>query len=227
MKTKFYILLLIINLTALAQNLVPNPSFENYSNCPSNQSQITYAIPWENHNNSGTPSDYLNSCATNPGYSTPSNWGNSYQVPATGNAYISLFAWFYSTHEMIGAPLISPLVAGTKYYVSLKVSPIISTSLAATHVISGLGAKFSTINFNSSNNDSLINNFAHVYSNQIISDSLNWTTISDSLIADSAYNYIFIGNFFDSNHFDTMQVAPTLVTTWFTAIGSFYYIDGI
>lgn len=29
-----------------AQNLVPNPNFENYTNCPNTISQIEFAFPW-------------------------------------------------------------------------------------------------------------------------------------------------------------------------------------
>ena len=47
------------------------------------------------------------------------------------------------------------------------------------------------------------NNFANIFSTNIITDAQNWTKISGSIIADSGYQYILIGNFFDINHIDT------------------------
>ena len=47
---------------AFAQNLVPNPSFENYSACPENISEIDFALPWTS--TTGATPDYYNSCST-------------------------------------------------------------------------------------------------------------------------------------------------------------------
>ena len=35
---------------------------------------------------------------------------------------------------------------------------------------------------------------------------MNWTKISGSFIADSAYSYVMLGNFFDDNHTDTLNL---------------------
>jgi hypothetical protein len=69
-----------------------------------------------------------------------------------------------------------------------------------------------------------LTNFAHVYSSQIIADTTNWTTISGSFIADSAYQYIILGNLFDYAHTnDSLLYGNT------SCFGSFvyYYVDDI
>jgi hypothetical protein len=48
---------------AVAQNLVPNGSFEEYTICPDFSGYVQYATGWENlHTNSA---DYFNRCQTN------------------------------------------------------------------------------------------------------------------------------------------------------------------
>src|SRR5687768_16803403 len=66
------------------QNLVPNPSFEDYDTCPEFLSQINYAIGWGSSRQ--TP-EYYNSCAIPfTVASVPHNYFGS-QYPASGNAY--------------------------------------------------------------------------------------------------------------------------------------------
>ena len=56
-----------------------------------------------------------------------------------------------------------------------------------------MGVNLSTVTHTNLN----IDNSPLFYTNSIISDTINWITISGSFIADSAYQYLMIGNFFD------------------------------
>src|SRR5689334_17274740 len=108
---------LVVHFT-FAQNLVPNPSFEQYDTCPSDISQITKAIGW--YAARKTP-DYFNVCSTDTfqgGHykvSVPTNWVG-HRTAASGNAYAGVISCttqsaFYK--EYIGAQLITPLQMGT------------------------------------------------------------------------------------------------------------------
>ena len=68
-----------------------------------------------------------------------------------------------------------------------------------------------------------VKNFAHVYSNQIISDSAVWTTISDTIIADSAYTYLVIGNFF----VDSLTMGIKYFNNGYSECSSYYFIDDV
>jgi len=89
---KFILLLLILSFELRGQNLVSNPSFENFNNCPTTSGQIHYADFWFQPNSlsmswqppSGS-SDYYNVCGTT-GAGIPSNFGG-FQFARTGNAY--------------------------------------------------------------------------------------------------------------------------------------------
>ena len=74
---------------SFAQNLVSNPSFEEYSSCPDGIGQISYAIGWEPCGPS--TEEYFHFCGA-PDYSVPENWFG-YQYAATGKAYAALFSY--------------------------------------------------------------------------------------------------------------------------------------
>src|SRR5690606_1183313 len=107
------------------ENLVPNPSFEQYDSCPRMVGGYDdfYVSQWQKCN--GTP-DYINRCATETTLvSVPCNaWGC--QEPATGNGYVGVIGLGPSSvetyREIVGTQLTEPLTVGQTYYVSFKAS---------------------------------------------------------------------------------------------------------
>ncbi len=213
MKYLFFNLIILFSCYAMqAQNLVPNPSFEEHTGCPDCLEGVDLSNGWSSYR--PTP-DYFNKCSQGCSGVPDNFWGD--QNPATGNAYSGLTTYYSypDTREFIGRKLSTALSIGVKYFASIKVSRANSSGLnCATN---NLGILFSTKSYN----DSLpTKNFAHVYSSSIIYDSLNWVIISGSFIADSAYEYIIIGNFFKD-----------AVTDKFIFYGSdcnaYYYVDDV
>jgi hypothetical protein len=82
-----------------------------------------------------------------------------------------------------------------------------------------LGMHFSTVP-NSSMNPITIDNSAQVYADSVISDSSSWTQVYGFFIADSAYEYLSIGNFFTDS-------ATTHISLDTSAALAYYYIDDI
>lgn len=74
----------------LGQNLVPNPSFEQYEECPWNYTEyaIKKLIPFWFVPTKGTP-DYFNKCGRN-GSGIPQN-RHGIQFPHSGNGYVGIF----------------------------------------------------------------------------------------------------------------------------------------
>jgi len=205
---------LLLSTSAGAQNLVSNPDFETYSSCPSGPDELYKAVGWNSFRN--TP-DYFHTCATVVQFSVPyNNFG--YQQPYSGNAYGGFWAFDYSSsyREIIGRQLSDVLTIGQKYYVSFEVALIVYGQCGCDKI----GAKFSTVPF-SFTSPAPINNFAHVYSSVAIIDTINWTRVSGSFIADSAYNYIMLGNFFDNANTDTTQIIGNPNCT------AYYYLDNV
>lgn len=229
---KNLLLILIFVLSSLntysQQNLVPNPSFEDTIQCPIN-GFITNCQGWYPYSSSP---DYFNSCVPSwYAYAIPNNL-HGFQSPASGQAYSGIYTYVegetdYSLNrEILGSNLVSSLIIGQKYYVSLKVSLGTNTSNTGHSLATNkIGALFSTVPFSNTNPSTIppIENFAHVYTDSIIKDTIGWTSVFGSFIADSSYSYISIGNFFKVTSTDTIHL---IANNPFTP-NSYYYIDDI
>jgi hypothetical protein len=221
MKKIWKYFLMLISMNVNAQNLVPNPSFEDTVACPSMLGLINNSIGWNSFRESP---DYFNSCAPNAGFSNPSvpvnSWG--YQYPRTGNAYagVTTFSILSANwREFTGIQLTQALSIGQSYFASFYISRAVNNINHMNIASSKIGMLMSTVEF-SSINPAPVGNFAHVYSDTLISDTSNWVLISGFFLADSAYQYLIIGNFFNdslTNHvvFDS------------SATYAFYYVEDI
>jgi hypothetical protein len=201
-----------------AQNLVPNPSFEDTVLCPHFANQIDHAANWHASRNSP---DYFNVCDMITGSGTaavPSNF-LGYQYPYTGDAYVGFIAYTRSAlngREYFTCQLTNNLVIGSLYNVSMYVNWSGSTSL--TVACNKIGMRFSTSDYNMTNN-APVDNYCQFHSDSIVTDSINWILLSGSFTADSAYSYLTIGNFFVDSLTDTLYYPP--------ASHAYYYADDI
>ena len=207
------------------QNLVPNPSFEEYISCPGAADEFNLAKGWSSYSYSP---DYFNTCATTPTVLIPTN-AFGYQYAASGKAYSGLLAYVTLTlsgiknyREYIGERLSNNLTKGTKYYVSFKVSLgyRVEPLAPATCASNNLGVQFTNIPYNPGK-PRLTNN-SQINEKSIITDTTNWTRIFGSFIADSTYQYIVIGNFYDNLHTDTLIMDGSNLCK-----GAYYYIDDV
>jgi hypothetical protein len=198
-------------------NLVPNPGFEVYSNCPNTSSQITYAVPW-NTPTLGTP-DYFNVCGS-AGFMIPSNaWGS--QAAKSGSAYAGFYALipaFTNGREYIQVQLSDSMVTGHNYGISLFLNFADNSNTA----VSNFGCYFSKTAPNNSTGY-ILNDTPQVKNpigNYII-DKINWVEIAGSFLAKGGEKYITIGVFDDDQHLDTITVNPNFGKEYY------YYIDDI
>lgn len=219
----FFCFISSLNFNAFCQNLVPNPSFELYTTCPTTSNYYAdLATDW---NIFGKTPDYYNSCfpdglPTN-GTDVPHSF-TGYQMAATGSAYVGFMT--YASHvfwrEYIGAQLISPLQVGSTYQISMKVVFSNDTLAYGGVACNKFGLRFGNTLY-SSLNSAPTDNFAHLYSNNVLTDTLNWTTISGTFVADSAYTFVMLGNFFDDANIDTIRMKQ--IPNW---VG-YYYLDDV
>jgi hypothetical protein len=222
-KTKTFlnlILLLILSLGLSAQqNLVSNPSFEDYYSCPNFASQIEKSTGWI----AATPTpDYFNTCATGYSWCTvPINYFGT-RTPASGNAYAGIISSEQNSEhrEIIGVELSPAVQSGTTYYASMKIALAGQVNPSNYCGLNKLGFLFSTIIYDLHNNAPTCNSCAQIYSDTIITDTLNWTTIKGSFVADSSYTYMYIGRFHQNILTDFFQIVGT-------GRNSYYYIDDV
>jgi hypothetical protein len=220
MKHLILLLLFISATNSYAQlNLVPNPSFEDTVECPQFLGQIDAAEGWSTYRNSP---DYYNGCNNSNAITVPNaNFG--FQLAQSGYAMIGLdtYAKKNSTvgnnyREYAGAELLFPLQIGVKYYFSLyAVLAERYTGFASNN----LGLRFFTNSYSLSN-PAPLDNFSHMKFDYLLTDSINWNKISGSFVADSNYQYVCIGNFYEYMNTDTLIVTP------FATI-AYYFVDDI
>lgn len=113
--------------SAPAQNLIVNPSFELFDNCPEsfNPSYKKNLLPGWTSPTSGTP-DYFNECSKGS-VGMPENWAG-YCVPREGVAYMGLYLFKEERYrEFIQGSIKTPLKKGETYVLSLDVSPSINS----------------------------------------------------------------------------------------------------
>ena len=192
-----------------AQNLVPNPGFENFLSCPVETGQLYRCQDWSSYGNSP---DYFNACSPDSIVGVPDNLFG-FQHAASGNAYagfINETGGPAPPLEYLGVQLTQALIAGQKYYASFKVS--FSGSVCPS---TKMGIRLSNVPYDSTTVQALNNN-AVVYANSVLSDTLNWYQVTGSFIADSNYSHIIIGNFFSN-----VASCPVLTYT------GYYFLDDV
>lgn len=224
MKARLAILCALTGLWGLSlkgQNLVSNPSFENYTVCPTAIGQVTYATGWTSPvNHMGSP-DYLNVCGPATISRTDDNYfGN--QVPNSGNAYIGIATWYQTApqfREYVQTQLTSPLVAGTTYQVSMYVSLGDKTS----HLTDGIQVHFrnSPISGSGTWNPLPVTPQVIQPTGSVIGDKTQWTLFSRTFVATGGEQYMVIGNFDN----DASTATQFLSAGTFTA--GYYYIDDV
>lgn len=214
---KLLMALLLPSFCCIAQNLVPNYSFEDNPTCGS---AIFSAPPW--FNPTGTTPDCWIACSPVPISGVPDNgWG--YQPARSGTAYAGLAALydinspFPNGREYIEAPLDSALVAGEKYCVRFYVNLGDSSKYAA----SSMGAYLSVDSIISTTWDNLpytpqITNPA----SNILTDKVNWVLISGEYSALGGEKFITIGNF--STNANSNIVTVNGIYDW-----GYYFIEDV
>ncbi len=217
-----YLFFVAFTMLLAQENLVLNPSFESYTACPGTSSDVDRAVGWYNAKNSP---DYFNECATNNTFKVPHNFCG-YQIPANGKAYCGLATYnsnINNYRELIIGTLTSPLVVGQKYFFSFKANKA-DSEYVFRHSTNNLGIRFTQTKYNLGNPDLssvLTDNFAHFNNSNVILDTLNWIKSKGSFVADSAYKYLMLGNFFDTSNTNLIDFGSGLGTA------AYYYIDEV
>mgnify|MGYP000885752360 CR=1 FL=1 len=223
--------LMLLVLPMRAQNLVPNWSFEEISSCPQYEGDIEKAIGWFAFRGEYS-CDLYHVCGHPDSCGVPINFVGE-QLPASGQAYAGIITfseddgWPWYLREWIGTQLTSPLEVGTTYYASLKVNltlgwgtgwPALDRVLFANDHI---GLLF-TMNQWLQDDFDAVPGYAQVYGTEVVEDTVGWTVISGSFVADSAYRYVVVGNFFSDEETNWSLMDPNGTNNL-----TYYFIDDV
>lgn len=202
-----------------AQNLVPNPSFEQADTCW----QLSgFFYPHEGPDewfSGGHSPDYFQgpACAAyGSDISAPLNH-LGFQYAQDGQCYAGVVTYSHPVpwREYLVIELSEPLVVGTTYFASFYANAAWGgTALypIARLASSNVGMRFTTDPHQWEWGDPVpaTVNYAHVYYPQILADTASWTLVSGSFVADSAYRYVMVGNHFSNTLTDTLPLGTSI-----------------
>ena len=223
-----YVILLPFLLPAVSgsgQNLVPNGSFEGYTDCPDDGNQLGGNVTgWVTSANSP---DFFHACRDSSDLGVPFNWVG-YQQPSQGDGYAGVITYKWNApfyREYVSAQFADPLVPGVPVDLSMKVAlgGYGSYWLNSPRWTSkGIGMRLSTHPYSWSFG-SVYPNTAQLYMDAVFTDTVSWVLLNISYVPDSAYQFVTIGNFFE----DSLS-APMLLDTVFGNLNSAYvFVDEV
>lgn len=225
-------LLLLICFSALgfSQNLVLNPSFESYKNCPQDIGRFNNNVAhWSAP--SGT-TDYMNSCSRTVGFKN----FNGVQRALKGKAYAGLYAFSPNSYrEYAQGKLSSKLEKGKKY----KLTYSVSLAEFSTHAIRDFSVVFTNrkINMNDVANASNISiitpkklskakkltfNFYHQNLPVFYKSKQVWLTVSIPFVAKGYETHFTIGNFENNKKTKKIKLKNSKQRQF-----AYYYLDDV
>ncbi len=219
------VLFLTSNLKAQT-NLVPNPSFEQYTICPNNTtiSGVHNSKPDDWNKPDVRNAVYFNICQNLPPHlGIPYNgFGGkfSYQYPRTGDAYVGLSYLNSGYQNYIQTQLFDSCKKGRKYYAEYDVN----LSNASKYGCNNIGMLFTknAVYADTVNQNLLLANPQILnYGNPIVTDTMGWVKISGIFTAQGGEQYLTLGNFKSESNTQTKIVTPTGYG------GSAYYVDDV
>ena len=216
-------LLLINSKSLIAQNIIPNYSFENYSALPNDYGQWYKCNDWDNVNGYAAflwpyaSPDYLHTSG-GVGVDLPvSTFGTL--SPHDGNAIMGFLAYYQTTadfREYLSVPFTEPMVAGNTYNISFWISNA-ESGWYCNGGCDRVGIQFSTGELTQVDHEP-IGGTPH-YEIPGIFWTDEWQQISFTFVADAAYDRLTLGNFYSDALTSYNDFAPYGVN------GAYYFID--
>ncbi|WP_378177109.1 OmpA family protein [Aquimarina sp. SS2-1] len=202
-----------------AQNLIPNPSFENTNaavkKLKHEMRNFGVLSDWKSLTNSPDAHhpavSEVNFAHKAPGFLK--QFGP--QEPRTGEGKIGLYVTGNNTKESVVAKLVSPLKAGKYYYFHMYVS--LGEGLVSNSCTSSIGSYF-TARVPKITETSKYK--LHIESSEMICDTKEWTKVCGVYRAKGTEKYISLGYFSDSPNGKSLRSGQSFSD-------AYYYIDDV
>ncbi len=222
---KYILWLLCTNCTVgmLSQNLIKNPSFEDFKNCPEKLGNFNDDVQFWSTPTAGS-TDYFNGCSTAMG--TPENFKGS-QPADFGVGYAGLYFYAPSDYrEYLQAELKQTLQRGKKY----KISFYVSRAERSDFAIKEFGVLFSKNKLKIPIRKELSKmhlykerenkyNYMEIGNSNFYSDTQDWILVQSQFKAKGTENFISIGNFKSNVRTRSSKTKRNAKQ------GAYYYVD--
>lgn len=212
----------------VAQNLVPNPGFEEYKKLPITfcrtakefkETVVSWTVPNE------ATSDYFHAkCKASA--STIKNNFNGFQAAEEGEAYAGMYCYLergINYSEYLQTKLLKPLKAGQRYTIQFYVSLSESSEFA----IDRFGILLLKKGMALENTSTLPYKPVVESQDSVFYDTkTGWRQVRMSFVAQGGEKYMVIGNFHTISSVHLKKV-PVNKKRFFKENGSYYYIDDV
>lgn len=243
MQLKKYLIIFIILIQSnlQAQNLIQNPSFEEFTLCPNDDSQIEYSEHWQCAVEWGCSSDYFNTCMFSDSFIVaPLIERIIRHKPRTESAFAGIYTFIHSNfnnsvREAITIKLKENLVINNCYeahfYVKFYGFWNIDFYKHVNCAINSIGMYIGLDSVLYTSPQFPTNLFTYQpqinYNDSILKDSINWVKISGTFIANGGEQWITIANFLPDDSISIFllnSLMPYLDTNDYR---SYYLIDDV
>ncbi len=207
-----------------AQNLVPNPGFEDHIDCTGGASPISIAYwYWVDFN---WRTEYFHACSNGPDpvYGVPENqWGFQYPHGGDGYAGIMVFATGdIETRAYLAAPLSQQLDAGVEYCASFWINRANESryTVDSIHILLTPQQPFNI----SDDQDSIWGGLAQMRVDITAVDSITWLNVESSFVASGGEDWVILGDFQLQDDADTTCIDPGFTTS---LLGAAFLVDDV
>ncbi len=225
-KILFILSLIFTNL--FAQNLVPNPSFEELSRCPLSFSIIKadFIVPgWESPTN-GTP-DHFHGCSLGEA-DVPFNWAGSSNA-RSGKGYAGIYVWNKEPdtnyREYLQCTLAEPLHAGERYL--LEVYYKLATN--SVYAINRFGMTLTESRINIQ--DDVLLDVDPILSIEndtaIVTTTGGWERAKLEYVAKGGERFVVIGNFYDNRSTKSTRLPFRYGKSTMLSNSAYYFVDDV
>jgi len=207
-----------------AQNLVPNPGFEDYKKCPVTFSTdpLHFGPDAWNSPSKGTP-DYYNRCSIGD-MDVPRNWaGVSY--PHGGFGYAGIYAWSTTGvyREYVQCQLTESLRAGETYTIQF----FYRLSSYSVYAIDRIGLALTDTAVQVKHDQVLTLPLAVAQVNDLETLTNGWQLASATIEARGGEKFIVIGNFWGQEATRSVKIEVREGKSLMLGGSAYYYIDDV
>ncbi|MCB9348938.1 MAG: hypothetical protein H6573_15730 [Lewinellaceae bacterium] len=205
---------ILISRHSHAQNLIPNPGFEQYVANPNvTGSGVNESIAWEKLDNT---TDFFHRAYGSALHGIPLNF-RGYQETASGSGYAGIRTYPALTGEFLVARLSAPLEKGQMYQAGFQAN----LSNLATYATDDIGMAFF---YDIPEEQSVRDSIFHIKNpeGRFLTDTVDWTEVSGYYLARGGEQYALLGNFAAPRDVNVIVNVENNDMPW-----AYYYIDDV
>jgi OOP family OmpA-OmpF porin len=228
--SSWYFALIVVSGHAIniqAQNLVPNPSFEESASCPGNFTEAAQKFTVNDWSSAtfGTP-DHFHSCSTGEA-DVPYNWAGVSDA-FEGHGYTGIYAWMDNDNhyrEYLQCKLLSPLLKDSLYHIEFHYK----LSSYSKYSIDRIGLVLTDSLLKARHDHTLFNRptLSVIQDSALTKNTGLWEMAQIKYKAIGGEQYLTLGNFSDNfdTHFYKIEFRP--ISQEMLAHSAYYYVDDV